>query len=88
MPKPKVAPMPQSWRLRDWPPEVVPNSTSAAKHLIRTHREELRKHGALSRVGRDIIVIGEGYAAFLASKMKRVDNYSIAPNRTPTADAA
>jgi hypothetical protein len=81
MSKPKVVPLPHSWRLCAWPPDVVPNSTSAAKHLIRTHREELRRFGALSRVGRDIIVIGEGYAAFLASKMSRVDNYLIAPNR-------
>lgn len=86
MSKPKVSSMPHSWRLSDWPHGVTPNRVSAAKHLVRTHREELVACGALVRIGRDLTIIGEGYATFLARKAKRVDGYEIAPNRTLFSD--
>jgi hypothetical protein len=76
-----VSPMPHSWRLSDWPTGVTPNRITAARHLIRTHRAELIACGALLRIGRDLTIIGEGYAMFLARKAKRVEGYEIAANR-------
>jgi hypothetical protein len=88
MPKPKASPLPHSWLVSAWPHDVAPNQQSKAKHLVRTHRDELIACGALCRVGRNLTILGEGYATFLARKLGRVDGYEIAPNRTPTADAA
>lgn len=85
MSKPKASPLPHSWRVSDWPTSVTPNRANAAKHLVRTHRDELVACGALVRIGRDLTVIGEGYAQFLARKAKRVDGYEIAPNREAVA---
>jgi hypothetical protein len=81
MSKSKVSSMPHSWRLADWPDHVTPNKPGAAKHLVRAHRAELIACGALIRIGRDITILGEGFAQFLARQAKRVDNYIIAPNR-------
>jgi hypothetical protein len=87
MSKPKVESLPHSWVASEWPPDVSPNRQNAANHLIRKHREELIACGALVRIGRNLTVLGEGYAQFLARKAKRVADYEIAPNRAP-ADAA
>ena len=81
MAKPKVSPLPHSWLVSDWPLDVAPNRASAAKHLVRTHRAELIECGALCRIGRNLTMIGEGYAIFLARKLGRVSGYEIAPNR-------
>jgi hypothetical protein len=80
-----VSPMPHSWRLSDWPLEVTPNRITAAKHMVRSHRAELIACGALIRIGRDLTIIGEGYAMFLARKAQRVEGYEIAANRPPVA---
>jgi hypothetical protein len=88
MPKPKADALPHSWLVADWPSNVAPNRTSAAKHLVRVHREELIECGALCRVGRNLTIIGEGWALFLARKSKRVEGYQIAPNRAPIETAA
>lgn len=81
MAKPKAASLPHSWLLSDWPPGVAPNRVSAAKHLVRQHRAELIECGALCRIGRNLVMLGEGYAVFIARHMGRVDGYEIAPNR-------
>lgn len=81
MSKLKAAALPHSWRAHKWPVEVAPNDSDAAKHLIRTHKEELIACGALGRIGRELIIYGEGYGVFLARKRGRVANYIIPPNR-------
>ncbi len=88
MSKPKAASLPHSWLSSDWPGLVAPNRQSAANHLIRTHKDELIQCGALVRVGRNLVVLGEGYAQFLARKAKRVEGYEIAPNRAQSAESA
>jgi hypothetical protein len=88
MSKPRASPLPHSWLVSDWPADVAPNRTSAAKHLVRTHRDELIECGALCRVGRNLTILGEGYATFLARKLRRVEGYEIAPNRAAPESAA
>jgi hypothetical protein len=81
MSKLKAAPLPHSWLASEWPSTEAPNRQGAAKHLIRTHRQELIACGALARIGRSVTVLGEGYAVFLSRRMgKPVTDYSIAPN--------
>jgi hypothetical protein len=88
MSKPKVQAMPHSWRVADWPETVTPGRPSAGRNLVRTHRSELIACGALVRVGRDLTIIGEGFAQFLARKASRVDGYDMAPNRARRAESS
>ena len=72
--------LPHSWTVDGWPPGVFPNSVTRARYLVRTHRDELILAGALSRVGRSLIVLGERYERWLQRKSARVPGYDIAPN--------
>jgi hypothetical protein len=73
MSKAKVSPLPHSWLVSEWPSEVTPGRPSAGKNLVRTHRTELIACGALVRIGRNLTILGEGYAQFLARKARRVE---------------
>jgi hypothetical protein len=78
---PKQTNIPHSWSIDNWPPSVFPSTVSKGRYLIRVHRDELLIAGALSRVGRDLIVIGERYARWLEKKAARVPGFEIPPNR-------
>jgi hypothetical protein len=81
MTKPKVSPLPHSWPVNQWPVEVAPGRVSAGRNLVRKHKAELLRCGALTRVGRELVILGQGYAEFLALQMKRVQDFQIPPNR-------
>jgi hypothetical protein len=76
----ETQPLPHSWSLRDWPPHVYPGRLSAARNLVRKHRAELIKCGALTRIDRRLTVLGAGFAVFLASKMAHVETYASPAN--------
>jgi hypothetical protein len=84
----KKSELPHSWAIDAWPPTVFPNSVTRARYLIRVHRDELLVAGALSRVGRSLIILGDGYAKWLQKKAGRVPDYRIAPNTREHASAA
>lgn len=77
--------LPHSWSIDAWPDGVFPNSVTKARYLIRMHRDELLTCGALSRVGRSLIVLGNGYGKWLQKKAGRVPDFAIAPNHRPEA---
>lgn len=81
MSKIKAASLPHSWLVSDWPEGVSPNTKSAGRQLVRAHRDELIACGALCRIGRNLTILGEGYAQFLAGKMKRVEGYKTPMSR-------
>jgi hypothetical protein len=74
-PKYDPIPVPHSWALDDWPPTIYPRTASKARYITRTHRAALVAAGALVRVGRDLVVIGEPYMSWLSSHVSRVDKY-------------
>jgi hypothetical protein len=79
----KAALPPHSWVLNRWSEcaaHVAPNTTPAAKHLVRCYRDELVAAGALARLGRELVIFGGPYAAWLAKRTKLVDGYLIKPN--------
>ncbi len=76
----KPTPMPNSWPLDSWPAAVFPNDQKKARYLFRANRAKLVACGAVTRVGRKVIFLGEGYSRFLISGMQRVDDFQIAPN--------
>ena len=84
MAKRKFDSIPDSWKLCEWDtaaPHVFPNSTKAATYLVRRHKAELIKCGAIFRIGRCIGMNGMGYGLFLARQSTGVEHYPIAANR-------
>lgn len=74
---------PHSWDLEHWPTEVWPHKESRARYVIRSNRDELIAAGALTRVGREIVVLGGKYTRWLEKRAAHVPGYEIAANREP-----
>jgi hypothetical protein len=87
MPKrePSAQPAPHSWDLEHWPPGVYPHTEGRARYVVRAHRDELLAAGAISRVGRELVVLGSRYARWLEGQSTRVPGYEIAANRPGAA---
>lgn len=79
--------LPHSWTIATWPASVFPGEPSKARYLVRAHKDELRLEGALVRVGRELVIIGERYGRWLQKKAARVPGYECAANRNKEAAA-
>ena len=77
------ADIPHSWDISSWPESVYPNSPSRGRYLIRKHKDDLLREGALCRVGKELVCIGARYARWLEKQAANVPDYEIAPNREP-----
>lgn len=77
---------PHSWSLKSWPPEVWPGNSSKGTYIARAYRDELLQVGALSRVGRELIVIGDRYARWLERNASNVPGYQCPANREQAAN--
>ena len=75
---------PHSWDLEHWPADVYPHSESRARYLVRAYREELILAGALTRIGRELVVFGEGYCRWLARGAVQVPDFQVPANRKQT----
>ena len=93
MAKQQVDSLPHSWDIMHWPVGVFPRigeettdeHLSRVRQFVRRHQAELLACGALTRVGRFKVLLGAGYAAFLAKNISRVEGYEFTGKR---ADAA
>jgi hypothetical protein len=77
-------PLSRSWPVSQWSEkasEIYPNTTAAAKYLVRAQRSSLLEHGAMVRVGRDLVIMGDRYERWLERQAANVPDYPIAPNR-------
>ena len=79
---------PHSWDLEHWPTGVYPHTTGRARYMVRSHRDELLAAGALSRVGRELIVLGARYTRWLEARSTEVPDFEIAANRKRELPAA
>jgi hypothetical protein len=70
-----------SWGVKNWPPNVYPNSAKAGELLVQRHRCALVHAGALVREGRTLVIIGERFRQWLAAQAHRVEDFDVAPNR-------
>jgi hypothetical protein len=61
-------------------PHVFPNTTQAARYVVRFHRAELIAAGALVRVGRELCILGGPYAKWLVRKARLVASYTVPMN--------
>jgi hypothetical protein len=73
--------VPHSWPVSNWPLTVYPNDNRKGHYLAREHAAALLQAGALVRIGRERVIIGEPYVRWLARQATRVPGYQIAPNR-------
>ena len=74
--------LPHSWPIEFWPREVFPNSSTRGRYVVRMHRAELEAAGVLTRVGRQLVVLGEPYSRWLQSRAPKVADFpEIPPNR-------
>ncbi len=78
---------PHSWGIEDWPASVFPHTPSRARYLVRANKDELIAAGALSRVGRELVVLGGKYTKWLEKRAAHVPGYEIAANREPAQPA-
>ena len=72
--------IPHSWCLTDWPVGVYPHQPSRARYLVRAHKQELLAQGALCRVGRELVVLGDRYSRWLERQSSRVADFECAAN--------
>jgi hypothetical protein len=77
----RAAQLPHDWTIKNWPRDVYPYDGIKARHLLRINQAKLLAAGALTRIGREIVVLGAGYAKWMASNAPRVTEYVPAPNR-------
>jgi hypothetical protein len=77
--------LPYSWTIKTWPRDVHPFDGAKARHLLRVHQANLVAAGALTRIGHEIVVLGAGYARWMASNVTRVVEYDVAANRPENA---
>ena len=61
-----------SWSVSTWPNDVYPNDPKRARYLVRVHKDDLLRFGALARVGRELIIFGKGYQKWLQRKAVNV----------------
>ena len=83
MAKPRlpITPVPHSWTFATWPKDIYPNEGSRGRHVCRAHRNELIGEGALTRVGKELVVLGAGYIRWLAKQAPRVLDFEIPCNK-------
>ena len=66
---------PHSWDFDSWPESVWPNEPDRAKWVVRSNRRELMAEGALTRVGKRVVVLGRGYSRWLSRRADRVTDF-------------
>ena len=80
----KTIAVPHDWTIRCWPRDVYPYDGTKARHMLRVHQAKLVAAGALTRIGREIVVLGAGYSRWLASNAGNVTEWAetnVAANR-------
>lgn len=70
-----------SWSIQTWPASVWPNDPVRARYLVRAQRDELMRAGALARVGRELVILGDRYGRWLQRQAANVPGYECPANR-------
>jgi hypothetical protein len=72
--------IPHDWTFANWPTDVFPYSGPKGRHVVKQNQLALLRAGALTRIGRCIVIFGAGYSRWLASNAHRVVEFEVAPN--------
>jgi hypothetical protein len=73
--------VPHDWTYVNWPASVFPYEGTKARHVVRQNQAELLKYGALTRIGKHIVIFGAEYCRWLAAKAHRVTEFDVPANR-------
>ena len=73
--------VPHSWTFASWPKDIYPNDGQRGRHICRAHRNELIAEGALTRIGRELAVLGAGYSRWLSKQANKVLDFDVPANR-------
>jgi hypothetical protein len=79
--------IPHSWSIANWPTTVWPSSERKARYFVRANKSALIQAGVLSRVGRDLIVLGARYSKWLELQASNVPGYEPAMNQKQAVEA-
>jgi hypothetical protein len=72
---------PHSWSIEEWPADVFPGNSNKGRRLCRTYTDELIAQGALTRIGRKLVVMGGAYTRWLLSRASHVKDFECPANR-------
>ena len=61
----KVATISPSWGFHDWPADVWPGNGTRAQRLYRQYSDSLVAAGAVTRIGREVVVFGVAYTRWM-----------------------
>lgn len=76
----KIA-VPHSWSINSWPADIYPSAPEKARYLVRANRDSLLREGALVRVGRELVIIGDRYNKWMQKKGSAVPGYECPANK-------
>jgi hypothetical protein len=83
---------PAMWDANNWPKDVWPHDSKTAQWLLRAYRRDLLYHRALTRVGKKLVVFGDGWMQWLQSRAGHVEGYkannALPPGGGPRAATA
>lgn len=65
-------PLPHSWELSTWPPDVWPHQTKRAEWILTAYRSQLLAAKAITRVGKTLVFLGPQYTRWLENQSHRV----------------
>jgi hypothetical protein len=72
---------PHSWSVARWPAHVWPGDSTKGRRFVRTYEKELLKYKALTRMGREPVVMGAGFTRFMAAQAYRAADFEVPCNR-------
>jgi hypothetical protein len=81
MAKPIAQAAPHSWPVSKWPAFVWPGDSTKGKRFCRTYVDELVAAGALTRMGRDLVVMGEPFTRYMLKNVAAVKDFDVPANR-------
>jgi hypothetical protein len=68
------------WNVPNWPEQIYPGNADSGRHLVQSNRDALVEAGALIRYGRELVVIGVPYVAWLKTHTKGVKDIEMPCN--------
>jgi hypothetical protein len=77
--------IPHDWCFSNWPIDIYPYDGNRGRHVVTENQAALLKAGALSRIGRSIIIFGGPYVRWLQSNADRVVDFDVPANRPENA---
>jgi hypothetical protein len=72
----KATGTPHSWELETWPLCVWPHDQKRARWILRAYRQELVAAGALTRIGKTLVVVGTNYTRWQTRRAKHVAEFA------------